>query len=56
MKEKTKVNIGTSKGNIQGAEFDKPFNDINLSDIREVVDTHDGFESCAIQGWAHVTD
>ena len=50
----TIINIGTNKGNIQGAELDKPFNDIRISDIRELLNDHDGFEDCDVRGWFHV--
>jgi len=49
MEGKTIINIGTNKGNIQGAEFNKPFGDITSSEVQEVADLH--YDDCEVMGW-----
>lgn len=52
---KTKINIGTSKGNIVGVEFDKPFSEINAQDI--YVKAYKKFgKNVFVEGWCDVTN
>lgn len=48
-----KINIGTSKGNIQNVEIEKDFQDISMSDIRPIVAKHFNRSELAvnISGW-----
>lgn len=45
-----KINIGTNKGNIQGFEIDKPFEDICWSDLRDAAQAK--YPGCSPIGWA----
>jgi hypothetical protein len=53
----TTINIGTNKKNIQNIKFNKPFDKITYSDVRDVVkDYFDDMKGVMINGWADVTE
>jgi hypothetical protein len=52
---KTIINIGTSLGNLQGVEIDKPFDDISYSeDIMPKLIAKFGKRSFNVHGWCPV--
>ena len=52
----TVINIGTNKKNIVGVEIDKPFKDITIKDIYQIIKDKLGEQkNLMIFGWANVT-
>lgn len=51
----TIINIGTNKGNLQGIEFDKPFEEITYEDVRAIVRRKIG-EWAKIDGWVNASE
>jgi len=53
----TKINIGNSKKNIVGYEIEKPFEEITVKDIWNIIeDIHGTKEGISIMGWVDTTD
>lgn len=52
----TKINIGTSLGNITNYEIDKPYEEITFADVNQIVKKEKGMFNCIIYGWGEVEE